>query len=246
MTDGLMCFSQGAAWDTPNQQSQYSPATTFSLDKASFDRFDSWDGVPLNTGVKPEQAKVAEWSGTNFDAWDGVPLNIGTKPQQANVYSGTNWDTPPSSVSRGQSRGPATIDVITEPENDINWDLEQAPTLDDQLELLGLDDSEGDESFGAKFGDKEIHDAVLFGAPMLLDEEYAERTKNLIPQYGLLGSILQTKLQDTRIFLNSNNPASFFICGLQGSGKSHTLSTLLGEVHLSRSCILKAIFERLD
>ncbi|RPB21001.1 hypothetical protein L211DRAFT_858560 [Terfezia boudieri ATCC MYA-4762] len=61
---------------------------------------------------------------------------------------------------------------------------------------------------------------------MLLDEEYSERTKTLIPQYGLLGSI-QAKVQDTRIFLNSNNPASFFICGLQGSGKSHTLSTLL-------------------
>ncbi|KAF8459789.1 hypothetical protein BDZ91DRAFT_665275, partial [Kalaharituber pfeilii] len=31
----------------------------------------------------------------------------------------------------------------------------------------------------------------------------------------------------TRIFLNTNIPASFFVCGLQGSGKSHTLSTLL-------------------
>lgn len=173
---------------------------------------------------------ASERNGANFDAWGGVPLNTGIKPEQVKAWA-ANWDTPPSSVSRGQPGGttnPPTIGVNTEPENDINWDREQAPTLDDQLELLGLDDSDSDISFGVKFGDKEISDAVLFGAPMLLDDEYSERTKKLIPQYGLLGSILQTKLQDTRIFLNSNNPASFFICGLQGSGKSHTLSTLLG------------------
>ena len=213
MANCLMSYSQDAAWDTSNQQSQYSPATAFSFDKASFDRFDSWGGVPLSTGVKPQQTKV----------WAGV-----------------NLDTPPSSVSRGQSRGPTTVGVNAKPENDINWDLEQAPTLENQLDLLGLNDSEGDESLGAKFGDKEISDAVLFGAPMLLDKEFSERTKRLIPQYGLLGSILQTKLQDTRIFLNSDNPASFFICGLQGSGKSHTLSTLLGEAHLFRLYILMA------
>ena len=232
MANGPMSFSQSAPWDTPNQQSQDSPATAFSSNKASFDQFDTWNGVPLNTGYMHKQVVCKQ----SVDACDGAPLNIETKPKQAKVWPGANWNTPPSSVSRNHSRGiasPTAIDVNTEPGNDINWDLEQAPTLDDQLELLGLDDSEDDESLGAKLGDKEIHDAVLFGAPMLLDEEYSERTKKLIPQYALLGSILQTKLQDTRIFLNSNNPASFFICGLQGSGKSHTLSTLLGEVHLS-------------
>jgi len=216
MANGLLSFSQGDTW---NRQSQYSPGATSSFPKDSFDRFGSWDGVPLNIGIEPEQAKP---------------------------WANADWNTPPSSVSRGQSRGitdPTTIGVTTKPEIGIDWDLEQTPTLDGQLELLGLDDSEDNVSLGAKLGDKEIHDAVLFGAPILLDEEYSERTKKLIPQYGLLGSVLQTKLQDTRIFLNSNNPASFFICGLQGSGKSHTLSTMLGESH---SCIYKVIIERLD
>lgn len=33
---------------------------------------------------------------------------------------------------------------------------------------------------------------------------------------------------DPRVFLNGNAPWSAFICGLQGSGKSHTLACMLG------------------
>lgn len=105
-----------------------------------------------------------------------------------------------------------------------------APTLDDQIELLGLDDSDDETNPGRKFGDNEIKDTALFSAQLLQGED-ADRSTLLIPQYGLLGSVLGTKLQDTRIFLNTNIPSSFFVCGLQGSGKSHTLSTLLGALH---------------
>ena len=34
---------------------------------------------------------------------------------------------------------------------------------------------------------------------------------------------------DRRLFLNTNAPTSTFICGLQGSGKSHTLACILGK-----------------
>lgn len=37
------------------------------------------------------------------------------------------------------------------------------------------------------------------------------------------------KKGDPRVFLNGNAPWSAFICGLQGSGKSHTLACMLGE-----------------
>jgi hypothetical protein len=64
--------------------------------------------------------------------------------------------------------------------------------------------------------------------------------KSEIPtQYGLLGSNI-SRLEDspshsiggveqlrTRLFYNVAAPTSTFICGSQGSGKSHTLSTLL-------------------
>lgn len=64
------------------------------------------------------------------------------------------------------------------------------------------------------------------------------------PQYGLLGGLTEVlKVQeesgefgnpDPRIFFNVAPPSSTFICGSQGSGKSHTLSCLL-ENCLSRS-----------
>src|SRR2546423_8059889 len=54
--------------------------------------------------------------------------------------------------------------------------------------------------------------------------------RSLLPQYGLLGSSLpkegtcSTRAVDPRLFLDTNIPFSAFICGLQGSGKSHTTS----------------------
>ncbi|KAJ5751469.1 uncharacterized protein N7511_008434 [Penicillium nucicola] len=58
-------------------------------------------------------------------------------------------------------------------------------------------------------------------------------------QYGLLGGVKEietpyqvgTEIQelkdDPRLFFNVSSPSSVFICGSQGSGKSHTLSCLL-------------------
>lgn len=69
----------------------------------------------------------------------------------------------------------------------------------------------------------------------------------ILPQYGLLAQRLCTygdsgpdthsdalieqqpnaEPEDTRLFINVNTPWSAFICGSQGSGKSHTLSCML-------------------
>lgn len=52
-------------------------------------------------------------------------------------------------------------------------------------------------------------------------------------QYGLLAGVVNGKSrrmknsEDPRIFYNITAPSSVFICGSQGSGKSHTLSCLL-------------------
>lgn len=64
---------------------------------------------------------------------------------------------------------------------------------------------------------------------------------HIFSQFGLLGRILELEDPvsggeskrprpscDPRLFLNGNSPWSAFICGLQGSGKSHTLSCMLG------------------
>jgi hypothetical protein len=75
------------------------------------------------------------------------------------------------------------------------------------------------------------------------------QTSQLYPQYGLLGAVLQnygpgyTNLYspfsgsdptaDRLLYHNTNVPFSTFICGSQGSGKSHTLSCML------ENCLLK-------
>ncbi|KAK2593614.1 hypothetical protein QQS21_008702 [Conoideocrella luteorostrata] len=60
---------------------------------------------------------------------------------------------------------------------------------------------------------------------------------NLLRQYGLLAGLLdhnrpsedgpETLDAESRLFFNTMIPSSTFICGSQGSGKSHTLSCLL-------------------
>lgn len=65
-------------------------------------------------------------------------------------------------------------------------------------------------------------------------------TKQEIPQIGLLAGVTHIlesikleqgpdtqSLQDPRLLFNVSSPSSTFICGSQGSGKSHTLSCML-------------------
>jgi len=112
--------------------------------------------------------------------------------------------------------------------------LSIAPNLDDQLRLLHLhDDAENPDGESAA---NDIKNAVLFPANLL-----EHNNKSMLPQYGLLGSCNMKEVpkgaNDPRIFLNTNIPFSAFICGVQGSGKSHTTSCLIGK-HSTQNSIL--------
>ncbi|KAF8459917.1 hypothetical protein BDZ91DRAFT_740557 [Kalaharituber pfeilii] len=117
------------------------------------------------------------------------------------------------------------------------------PPLSDQLSLLRLDDPDDiydcdDEVSRLRFTNDDIRSAIFF-SPQILTGADSSRHAKLLPQYGLMGRVLlwrqkeQQKgkgndgTEDTRVFLNTNVPASFFICGVQGGGKSHTLASLL-------------------
>ena len=88
---------------------------------------------------------------------------------------------------------------------------------------------------------EEARTTPLFSANLLhvaADSKTKSRSENLLPQYGLLANRIKTYKsgtpgteadsgEDNRLFLNMNAPWSAFICGSQGSGKSHTLSCML-------------------
>ncbi|GLA19643.1 hypothetical protein AnigIFM62618_007760 [Aspergillus niger] len=98
---------------------------------------------------------------------------------------------------------------------------------------------------GSKIGDdgergKSEHAPIIAGCALEAGakQDGEETVANSIPQLGLLaGSIQKLSLidrgepysmeTDPRLFFNVSHPSSVFICGSQGSGKSHTLSCLL-------------------
>lgn len=101
--------------------------------------------------------------------------------------------------------------------------------LNHQQNLLLVKRSSDDGGYsGREEFSYDIRNAVLVSANIV-----EETDEKILPQYGLLGSFhpdscLQLKSpRDDRIFVNTNIPFSAFICGVQGSGKSHTTSCLL-------------------
>ncbi|KAH3998766.1 hypothetical protein HBI38_094290 [Parastagonospora nodorum] len=63
-------------------------------------------------------------------------------------------------------------------------------------------------------------------APLVSASVIVKYGKDLVPQYGFLGS-KGTEGEVIKLFHNTNVPFSTFICGVQGSGKSHTTACML-------------------
>ncbi|PTB79081.1 hypothetical protein M440DRAFT_1885 [Trichoderma longibrachiatum ATCC 18648] len=123
----------------------------------------------------------------------------------------SNSSPPPDSISSSPSSGSSSS---------------KDSTLAAHLALLSLDTSNEDAD--------ELAATPVFTKPVL---DYGKKLKasgngEPFPQYGLLAGILkdgQSKVgeEDVRLFFNTTAPSSVFICGSQGSGKSHSLSCLL-------------------
>ena len=109
----------------------------------------------------------------------------------------------------------------------------QIPVLERQMQLLHLDDGSADTGNGNLLTNA-VKEAVLFSAD--LSDGIDSST---MPQFALLGSSVAEDTSsptDPRIFLNTNIPFSAFICGVQGSGKSHTTSCLIGTLSMFWLC----------
>lgn len=72
-------------------------------------------------------------------------------------------------------------------------------------------------------------------------EEDGSDQEPIFPQHALLGCEAETEpdVADTRLYYNVAVPCSMFICGSQGSGKSHTLSCVL------ESCLIPSDVSKL-
>lgn len=117
------------------------------------------------------------------------------------------------------------------------YNFNEAKLLEDQLGLLGLS---GPDRDGIKEKIEEIRSTPLFSTAVA---EWAQSRPGVeFPQFALLAALCKgtpfpqqhgdgdekkNSSPDPRIFLNVNAPWSVFICGSQGSGKSHSLSCML-------------------
>lgn len=91
-----------------------------------------------------------------------------------------------------------------------------------ELELLSLDP-----------GPQTIGEHELKTSP-LITYDAAKLTADQFTQRGLLGGVLAVNasglpptLKDPRIYINLDAPSSGLVCGVQGSGKSHTVSCII-------------------
>lgn len=126
-----------------------------------------------------------------------------------------------------------------------SWEVDR----DYHMSMLATDSGDGiDRANNVHL--EEIRTTPIFAAEVLdaaQNSSVVATESAVFPQYGLLAERLQTyrnakpdllddtdstnehgtESKDNRLFINVNTPWSAFICGSQGSGKSHTLSCML-------------------
>jgi hypothetical protein len=94
----------------------------------------------------------------------------------------------------------------------------------DDMDLLLSNDSRDDDTEDSQISKKM---AQIQHAPLMDVNIISGGTQHLLPQYGLIGSHDEARDTKSKLFLNTNVPFSMFLCGVQGSGKSHTTSCIL-------------------
>ncbi|EAU29956.1 predicted protein [Aspergillus terreus NIH2624] len=101
------------------------------------------------------------------------------------------------------------------------------PSLEDQLQFLNTDPTEEGPPRDAP---RNLEHAILVTPS-------AENLGHRMPSQSALLGQLDTReskaVSDPRVMLNANIPFSAFICGLQGSGKSHTTSCIIENCSLT-------------
>lgn len=213
MEQDTMSFFEAATLDGRSLSVKHAPSS-----KENFNG-DFWKTL----SAQSQSGNLGTASSTVADDWSPV-----IRPQLAINSGGTSKSSSSTdSANRSVERIPTHIGTgQTTPEPTFsNGKNPKKPSLEDQSLLLDIADMQLGEG-----PTSEIRKAVLFSAPVL-DTPMAEE----LSQFGLLGITKRfeedmSERKDRRVFLNTSVPFSAFICGVQGSGKSHTLSCMLGTV----------------
>ncbi|KAF2999505.1 hypothetical protein E8E13_008992 [Curvularia kusanoi] len=166
------------------------------------------------------------------------------------ILSTSHISEPPPGTSSEVRTYPMT------PENDVTDILDWNPNQASLLEYLNADvdihsdteSSHSSRSSVSSVSDNEDLDFLLAEAggandfeenpidnviraiqhaPVLDASIMSSDDRHVLPQYGLLGSYGEAREDKPKLVLNTNVPFSIFLCGVQGSGKSHTTSCIL-------------------
>lgn len=158
------------------------------------------------------------------------------KQRRASGVAGPNAVEPKNRSKRPEdSFVPASVQALLQysAQDDLAQDDSVRPSRmlemdsDDELELLCDDLTKLDLCEGQVTVRNEMQHCPLFTRSVLM---YDRDTGNApsFPMYGLFGKIISGPgIPDDRIYLNTNIPLSGLICGVQGSGKSHSLNCIL-------------------
>jgi hypothetical protein len=127
--------------------------------------------------------------------------------------------------------GPAPAGVLSPPETPESpgTDIDNADPVKDAHKSLLCDDpiyaDDADEMLTAPIFTEAVRSLCLGTDPAF--KQYGLLAGNINGGASLGSNANWTAQSDPRIFFNIAAPSSVFICGSQGSGKSHTLSCLL-------------------
>ncbi|KAI0332440.1 hypothetical protein GY45DRAFT_1352709 [Cubamyces sp. BRFM 1775] len=139
----------------------------------------------------------------------------------------TKCEPAPSSPN-GSTSSPSETIVETDSDSTYTNSEDEAT---EELRFLNLDVALEDA--------KDEHEVIT--APLLTRGAYVGAGMHIKrSQYGVLGSVMAIREKtrgyvpkDPRLYVNTNAPFSAIVCGVQGSGKSHTVSVLLENMLIS-------------
>lgn len=122
------------------------------------------------------------------------------------------------------STGLSDISTVDRRENSDEDSMTCIHSDVNDTDRLLSDDSEDDDTGETESNEKTNQ---IRHAPLVDTSIIAQGAQDLLPQYGLIGSHGGDRGVASKLFLNTNVPFSMFLCGVQGSGKSHTTSCIL-------------------